>query len=356
MIEMTAPPHTTGIMGEGTLPPYNVARRTRASQIFSVIFLIALAAVVTLPFWGSRASLRIGIEIAYYLALAQLWNLLAGYTGMVSIGQQAYVGLGGYAFFAFSIFFGVPPLLAIFLAGAFAAVLAVPTAALVFRLRGHYFAIGTWVVAEVWRLSVALSPALGAGSGMSLPPYVVQAISPDRIWRENVVYWTAVALGLFVIALVYGMLRSRYGLALTAIRDSERASESLGVNNLRTKLTIYIVTAAATGMIGALIFLRKIRITPDSAFSVQDWTAFVIFIVVIGGIGTIEGPIIGVVIYFLLRELLADFGAIYLIVMGVIAVVVMLKAPGGLWGWISHRYDIQLFPVSRRLNITPDGK
>lgn len=332
-------------------PPYAVIRSTRASRAFAIICLVAIAAIVTLPFWGDRASLRIGIEIAYYLALAQLWNLLAGYTGMVSIGQQAYVGLGAYAFFALSIFFGVPPLLAIAMAGLFTAAISVPTAALVFRLRGHYFAIGTWVVAEVWRLSVALVPALGAGSGMSLPPYVMQAISPDRALRDNIVYWTAIALALFVIALVYLLLRSRQGLALTAIRDSERAAESLGVNNLRVKLTIYIVTAAATGMIGALIFLRKIRITPDSAFSVQDWTAFVIFIVVIGGIGTIEGPIIGVIVYFVLRELLADFGAIYLILMGAIAVVVMLKAPGGLWGWVSKRYDIHLFPVGHRLKI-----
>lgn len=347
---MTSSPQS-GPLSSVPLPPYSVARSTQASRVFALVCVFAIIAVVTLPFWGSRASLRIGIEMAYYLALAQLWNLLAGYTGMVSIGQQAYVGLGGYAFLALSVFFGVPPLLAIVLAGVFAALLALPTAALVFRLRGHYFAIGTWVVAEVWRLTVALVPALGAGSGMSLPPFVMQAISPDRGWRENLIYWTAVALGLAVVMLVYLLLRSRHGLALTAIRDSERASESLGVDNLRTKLMVYLITAGATGMVGALIFLRKIRITPDSAFSIQDWTAFVIFIVVIGGIGTIEGPIIGVIVYFVLRELLADYGAIYLILMGTIAVVVMLKAPGGLWGWVAKRYDIQLFPVGRRLEI-----
>ncbi len=253
-----------------SLPSYEVIRSTRVSRIFAALCLVAIVAIVVLPFWGSRASVRLGIEIAYYLALAQLWNLLAGYTGMVSIGQQAYVGLGAYAFFVLSMFFGVPPLLALVFAGLITAAIAVPTATLVFRLQGHYFAIATWVVAEVWRFSVALVPALGAGSGMSLPPYVMQAISPDRTMRDNIVYWTAIALALFVIALVYLLLRSRQGLALMAIRDSERASESLGVNNLRVKLTIYIVTAAATGMIGALIFLRKIRITPDSAFSVQD--------------------------------------------------------------------------------------
>ena len=347
-------PQVPTLIASGSRPAYQVSYSTRASRAFGIVALMALAAIVTLPFWGDRSSLRIGIEMAYYLALAQLWNLLAGYTGMVSIGQQAYVGLGGYAFLVLTVFIGVPPLLAIVAAGFIVGVMAVPTAALVFRLRGHYFAIGTWVIAEVWRHTVALVPAIGAGSGMSLPPSVMQAIAADRASRDDIVYWVVIALCVFVIALVYGLLRSRHGLALTAIRDSERAAESLGVNNFRTRFTIYIVTAFATGMIGALIFLRKIRITPDSAFSVQDWTAFVIFIVIIGGIGTIEGPIIGVIVYFVLREFLADFGAIYLILMGMIAVVIMLKAPGGLWGWVSQRFDIQLFPVGRRLNIT-DG-
>src|SRR5436853_126497 len=130
------------------LPPYAVARSTHTSRVFALVCVVAIIAIVTLPFWGSRASLRIGIEMAYYLALAQLWNLLAGYTGMVSIGQQAYVGLGGYAFLVLAIYVDMPPLAAILCAGLIAALLAAPTALLVFRLRGHYFAIGTWVVAE----------------------------------------------------------------------------------------------------------------------------------------------------------------------------------------------------------------
>ncbi|MEM9351101.1 MAG: branched-chain amino acid ABC transporter permease, partial [Pseudomonadota bacterium] len=104
-----------------------------------------------------------------------------------------------------------------------------------------------------------------------------------------------------------------------------------------------------TSMLGALIFLQKLRISPDAAFSVNDWTAFVIFIVVIGGIGTIEGPIIGTLIYFALRETLADLGTTYLIVLGVVAIVVMLKAPKGVWGFVRERYDIQLFPLAYRV-------
>jgi branched-chain amino acid transport system permease protein len=176
-------------------------------------------------------------------------------------------------------------------------------------------------------------------------------IAPDRAGREMIVYWVSLVLLIVVCAIVYAVLRSRHGLALTAIRDSEPASASLGVDTFRTKLLIYVVAALCTGMVGAFIFLQKLRLSPEAGFSVNDWTVFVIFMVVIGGIGTLEGPIIGVVVFFLLREALFEFGTVYLILLGAIAVVVMLKAPGGLWGWVVQRYGLQLFPVNRRLDV-----
>ena len=145
------------------------------------------------------------------------------------------------------------------------------------------------------------------------------------------------------------LLRSRYGLALTAIRDNELGARSNGVDVARIKYAVYVAVAFGTAMVGALIFLQKIRISPDTAFSVNDWTAFVIFITVIGGIGRIEGPIIGTVIFFLLRQSLADLGAIYLLILGVVAIAVMLWAPKGLWGLIADRFGWQVFPLQRRL-------
>jgi branched-chain amino acid transport system permease protein len=158
-------------------------------------------------------------------------------------------------------------------------------------------------------------------------------------------------LGLTVLILVsvYLILRSRRGIALIAIRDNELASESLGINITRSKLFVYIITSGLTTILGALIFLQKLRISPDAAFNVNDWTAFVIFIVVIGGIGTIEGPIIGVLVFFLLRETLADLGTIYLIMLGCVAIAVMIKAPKGVWGFVSSTFKIELFPLSRKL-------
>lgn len=333
---------------------YTVQRSTRASRISMSIAALVLVVLIAAPLWAGRAELRLMVEIFYYLALAQMWSLLAGYGGLVSVGQQAFVGLGGYMLFALAVFGGVHPILALVLAGVITALIAMPTALIAFRLQGAYFAIGTWVIAEVFRLGFAQVSALGGGSGMSLPASIVRSIAADRSTREFIVYWGALAIAVGAIAMVFFLLRSRWGLAMTAIRDSEPASESLGVETYRTKFIVYVVAAGMTGLVGALIFLQKLRISPDAAFSVQDWTALVIFIVVIGGIGTIEGPILGVIIFFILREIAADWGSWYLIVLGGIAVSVMLFAPKGLWGLITARYDIHLFPVGRRLIVNEE--
>jgi branched-chain amino acid transport system permease protein len=190
---------------------------------------------------------------------------------------------------------------------------------------------------------------LGAGSGMSLTPAIVRQIAPDRAGREMIVYWISLAIAIVVSAIVYLLLRSKHGLALTAIRDSERASESLGVDTYRTKLMIYVVTAACTGVVGAFIFLQKLRLSPEAGFSINDWTVVVIFMVVIGGIGTLEGPLIGMLIYFVLREFLANYGTWYLILLGVVAVAIMLRAREGIWGLVAHKFNLHLFSVRRYL-------
>jgi branched-chain amino acid transport system permease protein len=160
---------------------------------------------------------------------------------------------------------------------------------------------------------------------------------------------------LVVLLLIVWLLRSRYGLALKAIRDNELAARSNGIDVTRIKIVVYFVTAFGTAMIGALIFLQKLRISPDAAFSVNDWTAFVIFMTVIGGIGRIEGPIIGALVFFLLRQTLADLGTLYLLLLGAVAIVVMLWAPKGIWGLIVDRFGWQLFPLERRVVLDERG-
>ena len=332
-------------------PPFQVEHATRASRIGTAVLAGVFVMLAAAPAFAGRDDLRLLSEIFAYIALASLWNLLAGYAGLVSVGQQAYVGLGGYVLFASTILAGLHPFAAVALAGVVSAAVALPVAGLLFRLRGHYFAIGTWVVAEVFRLVAAQISPLGGGSGISLPARIVTSMAPTRQMREFEMYWLAFALALAVLGAIVLLLRSRYGLALTAIRDNELAARSNGVDVWRTKLVVYVLTAFGTAMIGALIFLQKLRISPETAFSVNDWTAFVIFITVIGGIGRVEGPIIGTLVFFLLRQTLADLGSIYLLTLGAVAITVMLFAPKGIWGFAVARFGWQLLPLERRLRF-----
>ena len=333
---------------------FEVKSFSMVSSIFLILFVLLIFILYLTPIWGSRSDLRLLSEFLLFLTLASLWNLLAGFAGMVSVGQQAYVGFGGYFLFAAAMFLGINPLLCVPIAFIFGVLISMPVAVLIFRLNGAYFAIGTWVIAEVFRLGFAQVSALGGGSGSSLPVVVVKKIAANKTLREYYSFWMALTLAVFVIALIYFLIRSKHGLALKAIRDSELSAKSVGVNIWTTKFLVYIVTAGATAATGALIFLQKLRISPDAAFSVNDWTAFVIFVVVIGGIGTIEGPIIGTIIYFILRETLADLGSYYLIILGVLAIGVMLKFPAGIWGGIKSKFGIEFFPLTRKVSVNSD--
>jgi branched-chain amino acid transport system permease protein len=231
------------------------------------------------------------------------------------------------------------------------AVAALPISLVAFRLRGAHFAIGTWVLAEVLRLIFTLIKPFGAGTGMSLPISVVREMAESRAVREMIMYYASLSLGVGTVLLVFLWLRSRQGLALTAIRDSEAAAGSIGINQRRTKLAVYLIAALVAGLVGALVILEKLRITPAAGFSVTDWSADVIFIVVIGGIGSVEGPIIGTLVFFVLRFLLADYGAWYLVTLGLLAMAVMVKAPQGIWGFIARGLDIQFFPIRRHVRL-----
>jgi branched-chain amino acid transport system permease protein len=316
--------------------------------MIAIIAVVVFLALVPILFISS--VVRPVLQFLYLLALAQMWNLLAGYAGLVSIGQQAYVGLGGYSLLFFADTLGINVFVAVALAGLVAGILSVPTAGLVFRLRGGYFAIGTWVVAEVYRLIVANTSELGGGSGAT----ITSAVSIDPTVRQFVTYWIALAVGVGSVLVVAVVLRSRLGLALRAIRDREGAAATLGVDVLRTKFKVYVLASTLTGLTGAVIYLSLLRLQPSATFSV-NWTAFMIFSVVIGGIGSISGPIIGTALYFLLQQYLADLGALYLIILGVAAILIVLKAPRGLWGLVTDRWDVDLFPVTVRARRTRGG-
>jgi branched-chain amino acid transport system permease protein len=343
----TLDPDRAGAAAAKEPPPrVEVERATAASRVGAVLALVAVAVLGTAPLWARTSALRTLIGFFTLLALATMWNLLAGYAGLVSIGQQAYIGVGAYGLYWLSDSAGLDPFVAVPVGALVAAVISVPIAVLAFRLRGGYFAIGTWVIAETLRLLVANTTQLGGGSGVT-----ITAVSGyDRQTRIYLTYWLALAVGVGAVALTYLLLRRRLGLALTANRDSETSARSLGVDVYRVKLLVYVVAAFGCALAGAVIYLNLLRIQPDAAFSV-NWSAFMIFIVVIGGIGTIEGPIVGAVLFVVVQETLAQYGSWYLILLGLIAVAVALRARHGLWGLVAERTGISLFPVRRRLQV-----
>ncbi|HKX40947.1 MAG TPA: branched-chain amino acid ABC transporter permease [Burkholderiaceae bacterium] len=321
-----------------------VLRGTPLAQAAVPASLVLVGVAATLPLWGESSWMREFVEIACYFVFAAMWNLLAGYGGMVSIGQQAFFGIGGYAMLALANFAGVNPFVAIPLAATIAAGIAVPVSWVAFRLSGGYFAIGTWVIAEVFRLGIANVSAVGGGSGTSLT--ALRGI--DRAVRESVTYWAALAAVVACIALVYVFLRSKQGLALLAIRDNETAAESQGIAVRRMKLAVYVVAAFGAGLAGALYFVGNLRISPDAAFSV-NWTAFAIFMVMIGGIGRIEGPIVGAIVFWALNKFFSDYGTWYLLGLGLLAIVTTLFFRQGLAGWLQQRWGWVLFPTRRVL-------
>ena len=319
---------------------WRVETRTRLSGLFSLFAIALIVILCAAPFLVSRGVVQDLFFILTMLALAQSWNLLAGYAGLISVGQQLFVGCGAYALVGFVTLLGLDPIFAIPLAGLFAMLVALPTAFFAFRLYGPYFAIGTWVIAEVGRLLFAQWKALGGGTGTSLPRDATRemfGVSFLEDWfgmrtaaaADAVAFWLALIVLVLTIWFIYRLLRSKQGLGLAAVRDNETAARALGVDAQKLKLVIYLSTAFITGVVGALIYLQKARISPDAAFSLTDWTAYVIFIVVIGGIGTIEGPILGVIIFFLMQNALSSYGSWYLLLLGALAIVTMLLRRAG---------------------------
>ncbi len=336
-----------------SVPVVEVVRWSRSSLVGTPIYVVAALALALLPLWGSASTQLTMIEILYYLSLAQMWNLLAGYAGLVSVGQQGLVGVSAYVLFVLAERNGIDPFLSIVLSGLFVAGLSIPIALFTFRLRGGYFAIGTWVIAEVLRLTTLRIDSLGAGNVQALTVkntfagYGLQA-------RKDLIYYAALVLAVGATVIVVAVLRSRLGLALQAVRDDEHGARGLGVNATRTKLVVWVIAAFWTGMTGALIHLQSATVTNKDAFDVLSWTALVVFIVVIGGVGSTLGPLIGVAIYWFITWRLEDANTWRFIILGAIAVLMAVVSRRGVDGLIQARKPFEVFPIRRRLRIDPD--
>jgi branched-chain amino acid transport system permease protein len=306
------------------------------------------AAAFFAPRFLDAGQLRLAGELMLAICMVQMWNLMAGYCGLLSLGHQLFVGLGAYALFEATHRLGVPPYLLLplaALAGAFAAAALAPA---LFRLRDAYFSIGLWVFAEITALVVSKTPALGSSAGR---PLDISALG-DIEQFAAVNFWLACAIGGASVAGLYLLMRSRLGLAMMAVRDNELAARSAGIDVQRVRFIAFVISGFGCGLAGAAYFMGGMFVAPDSAFDI-NWVVMMMFATLIGGIGTLEGPLIGVLVWFGLRELLGTWlgvpGGWYLIAMGGVAIVVSLLAPRGLWGLLQRRlrlagWSVQRFP------------
>jgi branched-chain amino acid transport system permease protein len=323
----------------GQQPASVVVTRSRRSALAAgIAAIVAVAVLGYLPYIVFSDTTSLLVDFFQLLIMASMWNLLAGYAGLVSVGQQAFIGLGAY----FVVLFanqGISPFTAIPLATILAGVVGAPIWWLVSRLRTGYFAITMWVIASVCMLVISQVSSLGSGTGIALAGL---SQNPTQLSADT--YWATLAVTVVVIAGIYALLRSPLGLVLTAVRDDETGARSIGGRTGSVRGLVFIVAALGCGAAGAVYAISQQFIVPSAAFSVS-FTAEMIFITIIGGIGTIEGPIIGTVVFFVLQQTLANDGTWYWIILGVVAIAVAIWAPRGIWGLVSDRLGIRLFPV-----------
>jgi branched-chain amino acid transport system permease protein len=327
-----------------------VRRWTRTSGIFTAAVGVVAVALALVPFnFGSDVIQKL-TSLLILIILATMWNALAGYGGLVSVGQQAFIGVGAYAtlYFAGQ---GVPPYVAMLLAAVFSGLLALAISPFALRLRGAQFAIGMWVTAEILRILVTLNSSLGGGTGLSL----IQLNQYDPIYQQAFTMWIALGFAVVLIATLFILLRSRMGTSLQAIRDDEEAAQSLGVRVGVTKRTLFVLAGSGCGAAGTVIIANSHFVNPGSIFSVQ-WTALIIFMVLVGGLGTFEGPFIGAILLFAIETVFSAGGAWYLVGLGATAAAFAVFLPAGIWGTVQHRLGIQLLPVGYYVEAVKPAK
>ena len=318
---------------------FSVQRWTRSSVLSSAGVAALVGLLVFVPVAMSANTTDKLTTLYVYVILAAMWNALAGYAGLVSVGQQAFFGLGAYATIKLSAD-GVSVYPAIVLGALIAGAISIPISLFMLRLRGGEFAIGMWVVAEVFHLYVNGDRSIGGVTGTSLD--ALNAYSPSD--RQDYTYWLALSLMVALLAVLFVLLRSRLGASLQAIRDDEEAARSVGVRVLWGKGVVFVLAAVGCGAAGALWLASFPTFQPNDFFSVK-WTAYMIFMALVGGLGTFEGPIIGAIIFFVIQDQWGDQGVWYLVGLGAAAILFALLLPRGIWGTVEERFGLRLLPV-----------
>lgn len=319
---------------------YSIAPVPAADRLLIAFGGLVAVVLLALPLFGSALVVDKLTLLMVYVILAVMWNLLAGFAGLVSVGQQAFIGLGGY-FVLRLVESGVPPFPALVLGAVFVLAVAWPLSWFVLRLRAAEFAVAMWVLAEAIRSIVMFDPLIQGETGRSL--LALNAIDPDI--RRTTIYVMAVITACAAMVISYALLRGRLGGESQAIRDDEEAAGSVGVSTMRVKRWIFLISAVGCALAGTIWLASAITYQPRTAFGI-NWSVFMLFMVLVGGLGSYLGPVVGAVLLFTLQEVFGDFGAWYLAGIGIVAIVFALYAPRGIMGMIGDKMGRE--PLSMR--------
>lgn len=325
---------------------HRIERWTAQSRAGVGAALVVIVALTFVPGLMGAGVVDRMTALFIYVILAAMWNALAGYCGLVSIGQQLFFGLGAYATIRIAAA-GFDPFVAMLVGSVAVGLLSWPISLFMLRLKGGEFNIGMWVLASIGQLAVKLDPMIQGETGSSL----ISLNAYDAELRRNLIYWGALAAMTLLLAALFMLLRSREGLAIQAIRDSEEAATSLGVRPDRSKRILLVLAAFGVALAGSLWLVQAVSFQPRSYFGVQ-WTAYMIFMVLVGGIGRFEGEILGAILFFAVETFFATTGVWYLIGLGATAIVFSLYLPRGLWGTLTARTGLQLLPLGYRATKT----
>lgn len=328
--------------------PVAVQRWTPTSVAAIGVLVAIVVALAFAPFVLGANAIDKLITLYIYVIIAAMWNALAGYAGLVSVGQQAFFGLGAYAAIRLSNA-GIEVYSALALGALAGGLVSIPLSWFMLRLRDGEFAIGMWVVAVVAHLLVVQDKLINGETGTSLRALTAYAANDRRAYT----YWMALGAMVLFLALIFVLLRSRLGASVQAIRDDEEAAAAVGVRVLRGKVIIFVLAATGAAAAGALWLATAISFQPATYFGVQ-WSAYMIFMALVGGLGTFEGPILGALLFFLVQDVFGEIGVWYLVGLGLVAIFFALFMPRGIWGTIEDRLGIRLMPVGYRLRL-PDS-
>ena len=305
-----------------------------------IVTIVVLALLYIFAGTGvfSSNTVRILLSMCLYCAMGTMWKLISGHCGLSSLGQQSFIGLAGYTLAVMTAYYSLPYWTAIIVGAVLSGLLALGLSLVFFRMRGMYFAVATWITAEALKTIFTSWTFVKQGAGMTvkLRPYP----------STTEIFFLALSLAIAATLVVYFLLRSRTGLGLSAMGNDADAASSVGVNIFKSKLICFVLSGAITGIAGVIFYMNKGSIFPDGGFGI-DWTVSIVFIVIIGGVGTAAGPIVGSIIYVLLYEFLSKYPGWSNVILGIIAIVVIVVMPDGIIGTLQKKFNFEIMSLRR---------